>query len=151
MIQGRLLSMRSCGAGWHLDNSCRSAHLAGRRAEGQVSLGILVRDPFCQAEAPAATAALVWAHFSLASSLGGTSISLTHRRVAHTRCPLPTARPARTIKVPVPTMTALVISAPALICGPLLRFSLLPMAPSLFRDVITTVVSQIASGIIRTG
>ena len=34
--------------------------------------------PFCQAAAPAAIAALAWVHFSLASSLGGTSISLMH-------------------------------------------------------------------------
>jgi hypothetical protein len=33
-------------------------------------------DPLCQAAAPAATAALAWLHLSLASSLGGTSISL---------------------------------------------------------------------------
>lgn len=32
--------------------------------------------PFCQAAVPAAIAVRAWVHFSLASSLGGTSISL---------------------------------------------------------------------------
>ena len=41
--------------------------------------------PFCQACAPALIAALAWVHLILASSLGATSISLTHRRVAAAR------------------------------------------------------------------
>ena len=38
--------------------------------------------PFCQAPTPAEAAALACAHLSRASSLGGTSISLIHWRVA---------------------------------------------------------------------
>src|SRR6516164_383870 len=63
--------------------------------------------PFCQACAPALIAALAWVHLSLASSLGATSISLTHCRVAVSRWAPPTASPARTIAVPVPTIAAL--------------------------------------------
>jgi hypothetical protein len=40
----------------------------------QGALATLARDPFCQADAPAVYAALAWAHFSLACSLGGTEI-----------------------------------------------------------------------------
>ena len=51
---------------------------------GQEALATLARDPFCQADAPAVYAALAWTHFSLASSLGCTSISLIQRRVTIT-------------------------------------------------------------------
>jgi hypothetical protein len=118
---------------------------------GQESRVTSAREPFCQADAPAETADLAWAHFSLASSLGGTSISLAQRRVAATRWPPPTARPAMTIRVPAPTMLALVISGAAWNCGPLLRLSLLFMTPSLIRDLINTVVGRMAPEIIRTG
>ncbi len=60
-----------------------------------------------QAAAPAAIAALAWVHFSLASSLGDTSMSLIHWRVADSRCPPPMARPVSAINVPAPTITEL--------------------------------------------
>ena len=44
------------------DNPCRSAYLAGRRPENQEALARSARGPFRQADAPAATAALVCAH-----------------------------------------------------------------------------------------
>ena len=49
---------------------------------GQGSAGTWACVPFCQADAPADTAARAWAHFALATSLGGVSISLIHWRVA---------------------------------------------------------------------
>ena len=107
--------------------------------------------PSCQAVAPAAIAARACVHFSRASSLGGTSISLIHWRVADIRYPPPTARPTKAISVPPPTIAALVISGAVLNCGPFVRFSPLLMDPSFGVQPDTTVVSQVKPGIIRAG
>jgi hypothetical protein len=113
-------------------------------AEGQESLaGVAGGGPFCQAAVPAATAVLAWAHFCLASSLGGTSISLTHWRMAVSRCVLPKASPARATKVPTPTSAALVIRGPALNCGPLLPFS--PFSPLLMAPSLSATSSLVWS------
>src|SRR5580704_4952085 len=102
--------------------------------------------PFCQAAVPAAIAARAWVHFSLASSLGGTSISLIHWRVDASRCPPPMARPVRTISVPVPTIAALVISGADLNCGPFLRVSPLSMGSILRVQPDPTVTTQVPAG-----
>src|SRR5580704_16220230 len=86
--------------------------------------------PFCQAPAPAAAAALACAHFSRASSLGGTSISSTQRRVAASRWAPPTARPARASMTPPPMSAAPVISGPDLSWRPLVLLCVSVMAPS---------------------
>src|SRR5690349_58712 len=106
---------------------------------GQERLAMSARGPFCQAAAPAATAVLAWANLILASWPGGTSMSLTHWRVADSRCLPPTARPAKTIKVPAPVIAALMISGAALNSGPFLRLSPSVMAPSLSCDLTFTV------------
>jgi hypothetical protein len=108
-------------------------------------------DPFCQACAPADIAALAWVHFILASSLGGTLISLTHRRVADSRWPPPMARPASTIMVPPPTITALVIRVAAWNCGPLLRSSPSLIASSFARNLVITVIGRMVPEIILSG
>ena len=48
---------------------------------------MLALEPFCQAEVPGGAAVLACAHFCRASSLGGTSISLTQRSVARDQVP----------------------------------------------------------------
>src|SRR5271169_5429340 len=96
----------------------------------QVSAGWSAETPFCQAAAPAAAAVLACAHLILACSLGGTSISLIHRRVAETRCEPPTAMPARAIRAPAPTNAPPVTSGPVLSSGQLpLCCVLVDMAP----------------------
>ena len=107
--------------------------------------------PFCQAVAPADIAARACVHFSRASSLGGTSISLIHWRVADSRYPPPTARPAKAISVPPQTIAALVISGAVLNCGPFVRFSPLLMGPVLRVQPDPTVTTQVPRGIIRAG
>src|SRR5487761_642349 len=96
---------------------------------GQEVLGVLAFEPFCQAEVPASMAVLACDHFCRASSLGGTSISLTQRRVAATRCPPPMAKPTRAISAPAPSKTAPVISGADSNCGP---FCASLTAPSFF-------------------
>jgi hypothetical protein len=108
-------------------------------------------DPFCQACAPADIAALAWVHLILASSLGGTPISLIHRRVVDSRWPPPTARPASTIMVPPPTITALVIRVATWNWGPLLRSSSSLIASSFARNLVITVIGRMVPEIILSG
>src|SRR5205823_9416819 len=92
-----------------------------------------LRCPLSHAVAPAAAAALARVHFSLASSLGATSIWRIHRRVTTSRCEPPTDRPARTSRVPAPASAAPAISGPGRSSGkllPLLFCVLVDMAPS---------------------
>jgi hypothetical protein len=84
---------------------------------GQETRAGVVEDPFCQASAAALAAALACAHLNFASWLGGTSISLIHRRVADTRYELPMARPAKVINMPAPTSAPLIMNGPLLISG----------------------------------
>src|SRR5580658_3120933 len=91
--------------------------------------------PFCQAAAPAAAAVLACAHLIFASSLGGTSISRIHRRVAETTCVPPTAKPASAIRAPAPISDPPVISRPDLNVGRLFLFS-----------VVTDITSVLAVG-----
>src|SRR5271165_4105695 len=101
-----------------------------RGPRGHVSAPCWAETPFCQAAAPAAAAVLACAHLILACSLGGTSISLIHRRVAETRCEPPTAMPARAIRAPAPTNAPPVTSGPVLSSGQLLLCCVLvDMAP----------------------
>ena len=88
------------------------------RQRGQETLSRWAGRPFCQAAAAAVAAVFACTHLSFASSLGGTSMSLIHCRVASVKCELPTARPAMTSTLPTPTSVALVISGAAFSCGP---------------------------------
>src|SRR5580693_3959101 len=70
-----------------------------------------------QVAAPDAAAVLACSHFSLASSLGGVSSSLTHCRVAETRCAPATASPTAAMAAPIPIREPPMISGPACTAG----------------------------------
>src|ERR1700722_18259709 len=110
---------------------CPSGRTA-RQPAGQVRVPWGAEAPLCQAAVPAAAAVLACAHLILACSLGGTSISWIHRRVAENRCVPPTARPARAIRAPAPKSAAPVTIGPVLSSGQLLLLLsvLVDMAPS---------------------